>query len=122
MNVYKGWQKIKIYFLVLTAVFVIVPCLKFIFKDNVYEIFYVSYIVNSIAITVSCIMLNLKHGFVWYYPLYVMFSATMCMLIFFINDISEGIITVFLSYISVSFVSTAIGGIMHKIRENNKED
>ena len=67
-------------------------------------------------------MLNLKHGFVWYYPFCVIFIATVTMLIFFMNDIENGIVTVFLSYISASFVTSAMGGIMHKIRENNKEE
>lgn len=122
MNIYNKWQKIRVHFLILSAIFVLVPCLKFVFKENVYEVFYASYFVNSIAITASCIILNLKHGFVWYYPFCIIFIVTMIMLIFFMNDIESGIVTVFLSYISASFVTSAIGGIMHKIRENNKEE
>ncbi len=122
MYIYKIWEKIRIYFMVLCAIFVIVSCLRFIFSDLIYDIFYISYIVNSIAITASIIIFNLKNGFAWYYTFCVIFAATIIMLMFFLNDIEEGIITVFLSYVSVSVVSTVIGGIMHRIRENNKEE
>lgn len=122
MYIYKIWEKIRVYFMVLCAVFVLVSCTRFIFPDLIYDIFYVAYIVNSIAITVSTIMFNLKNGFAWYYTLCVIFAATVIMLMFFLNDIETGIITVFLSYVSVSIVSTVIGGIIHKIRENNREE
>ena len=122
MYIYKIWEKIRVYFIVLCAIFVLVSCARFVFPQNVYDIFYISYIVDSIAITVSTVAFNLKNGFAWYYALCVIFAATVVMVMFFSRDIESGIITVFLSYISVSVVSTAIGGIMHKIRENNKEE
>ena len=122
MYIYKIWEKIRIYFMVLCAIFVLSSCSRFIFPEFVYDVFYASYIINSLAITVITIIFCLKNGFAWYFAVCEIFAATAIMIMFFSKDIETGIITVFLSYVSASIVSTAIGGIMHKIKENNKED
>lgn len=121
MNIYDNWKKMRIHILFVTFVAVIVGAAAVIFSGGSEEWLYFSYILNSITATISCIIFSVKNGFKWWYPTSVLFVETMTLVVCFLNTQLDMIPFMFVSYLSVSFVSTAMGTIIGKIKRNNEE-
>lgn len=120
MNIYECWKKVRVHILITLFFAFAVPTMRYFGKD-ISDVFYLSYIINSAVVTVTCIVLNMKHGFLWYYPVLVLFVTTFALAVFFINDMPSAIPVMFVSYASLGYVSSAIGAIVKKIRDNNRD-
>ena len=107
--------------IIVAAVAFAVPLLKYA-GVGASSVFYITYIVNILVVSSSCIILNIKHGFLWYYPIIVLFFLIFALVGYFINEFPAAISTVFLNYAFLGYITSAIGGIIHKIRENNREE
>ena len=122
MSVYDRWKMMRSYIIVLIAAAVLSSAAALFSKQYTDNVFYGAYIVNSMAATVSGLIFGVKHGFKWWYASSALFVETSVMVAFFVGSENDLIPFMFVSYLSVSFVSNAIGAIIGKIKKNNEEE
>lgn len=120
MKIYDNWKKMSIYILVAGIVALVSGAIMF-FGMNTDSVFYFSYLLNSLIITICSIVFSIKNGFKWWYITTMLFVQTIIMVIYFLPTQVDMIPVIFVSYLSASLVSSAIGAIVGKIRKNNEE-
>ncbi len=122
MNIYKHWEKIQNHLIVMAVIFLLMGFSKFLFGENISEMMSVLYLLNTVSVTVSCLALSVKRGFLWYYPCVLLFLSVMVNMTFFADEYQSFARALFFNNLSASVVATAVGSIVHKIRENNREE
>ena len=120
MNIYKHWEKIQNHLIVMAVVFLLMGFSKFLFGENVSKMMGVLYLLNTVSVTASCLVLSVKRGFLWYYPCVLLFLSVMVNMTFFADEYQSFVRALLFNNLSASVVATAVGSIVHKIRENNR--
>lgn len=122
MNIYKYWEKIQNHLIVMAVIFLLLGFSKFLFGESISEMMSVLYVLNTVSVTVSCVALSIKRGFLWYYPCVLIFLSLMVNMTFFSDDYPAFVRVLLFNNLSASVVGSAMGGIIRKIRENNREE
>lgn len=122
LKVYDRWKMMRVYIIALMIIAVLVSCAAVFFLQHADDVFYIAYIVNSVSVTVSSVIFGIKNGFKWWYAASTLFIETAVMTAFFVGSENDFLPFMFVSYLSVCFVSNAIGAIIGKIKKNNEEE
>lgn len=108
---------IKWHMLVCAAVFYGIPPLGYVLPGQYAAALYLTAgALCSLVIGLSCIILTIKKGFKWYYPLIVIVLYTPSLMMFYDVSMSGNII----AYLGLAYASQVIGHIIGKLIERNR--
>ncbi len=121
LNIYRCWMKVRVYTVIMALVCFLVPALRYV-GIRYDSVFYITYAINSAVLSICCLILNIKNGFVWYYPIVALFFLAAALVTYFINEVPTLIPNMVINYMFIGYITSIIGAIVHKIRKNNYED
>lgn len=94
-----------------------VPALQYVLPADFGMMLYlIASVVNLLVISLSCIILTIREGFKWYYPIIVAFLYFPSLLIFYDSSMFGNIVV----YLGLAYVCQGMGHIVGKIIERNR--
>lgn len=108
---------LKWHMLACVAAFYGVPALQYVLPQEYgMALYLIAGVLSVLVIAVTCIILTIREGFKWYYPIVVIFLYVPSLLMFYDSSMLGNVI----AYLGLAYVSQGMGHIIGKIIERNR--
>ncbi len=100
---------LKWHMLVCVAAFYGVPALQYVLPQEYgMALYLIAGVLSALVIAVTCVVLTIREGFKWYYPIVVIFLYVPSLLMFYDSSMLGNVI----AYLGLAYVSLGDGGIL----------
>ncbi|HIV02648.1 MAG TPA: hypothetical protein IAC74_03670 [Candidatus Aphodoplasma excrementigallinarum] len=108
---------LKWHILACVVVFYGVPALQYVVPEQYgMAVYLIAGVLAVLVIAATCIILTIREGFKWYYPLIVIFLYVPSMMMYYDSSMLGNVV----AYLCLAYVSQGMGFIIGKIIERNR--